>query len=143
MLTCEVRTVNKKSTEYVNAQSENILFEVNEVKRNNFSKTYKVMLTNSGKEDFTGVIHIKLSEKLNNPKFFMPGYMYNRNTADMPNSGRKAFPRIKFNPEKMPESEFFMTRSDRLSEPVSIVYSDGQVLGISASPVIWDVSVLC
>lgn len=138
MLTCEVRTVNQKSTEYVNAQSENILFEVNEVKRNNISKTYKVMLTNNGKENFTGVIHIKLSEMLNNPKFFMPGYMYNRNTADMPNSGRKAFPRIKFNPEKMPESEFFMTRSDRLSEPVSIVYSDGQVLGISASPVILD-----
>ena len=60
--------------------------------------------------------------------------MYNTNTAEKPSSGRKAFPRLKRNPEGKPESEFFMTRSDRLAEPVSLVYAEGRVSGIAAPP---------
>jgi len=70
------------------------------------------------------------------PKFFMPGYMYDSNTAEMPSSGRKAFPRLKKDPGGRPESPFFMTRSDRLAEPISLIYNRETVLGISASPVI-------
>jgi len=64
----------------------------------------------------------------------MPGYIYNRNTADFPSSGRKAFPRLKENPAGLPESSYFMTRSDRLSEPVSLIYDKGHIFGIAASP---------
>ena len=93
-----------------------------------------VRITNTLDEDFNGVVHIKLMIEEKEPKFFMPGFMYNTNTADKPSSGRKAFPRIKRNPAGMPESDFFMTRSDRLAEPISLVYGSGKVRGISAPP---------
>ncbi|MBR2527624.1 MAG: hypothetical protein IKE58_04015 [Blautia sp.] len=91
-------------------------------------------ITNTAEEDFMGVIHIKLMIDEVTPKFFMPGFMYNTNTADKPSSGRRAFPRIKRNPGSMPESEFFMTRSDRLAEPISLVYCSGKVRGIAGPP---------
>ena len=95
---------------------------------------YMVEIENESGNDFQGIIHIKIVTGSGEPKFFMPGYMYNRNTADMPSSGRKAFPRIKRNPSGKPESEFFMTRSDRLSVPISMIWDEGKVIGISASP---------
>ena len=93
-----------------------------------------VRITNTSEEDFSGVIHIKLMSEESDPRIFMPGYMYNTNTADKPSSGRKAFPRLKKNPGGMPESAFFMTRSDRLAEPVSLMYGSGRVKGIAAPP---------
>ncbi|SCY71668.1 hypothetical protein SAMN02910292_02610 [Lachnospiraceae bacterium XBB2008] len=123
-------------------------------KADSISTTFRVRLTNTSEEDFLGVVHIKLmtdeaypedfaTGRTNAgnsvtdgaiPKIFMPGYMYNTNTADKPSSGRKAFPRIKKHPDGMPESSFFMTRSDRLAEPVSLVYTSGKVRGIAAPP---------
>ena len=94
----------------------------------------RVSITNTSEKDFKGIVHLKLMINANSPKFFMPGFMYNTNTAEKPSSGRKAFPRIKRDPAGKPESEFFMTRSDRLAEPVSVVYSEGKVWGIAAPP---------
>ena len=94
----------------------------------------RVRITNTLKDDFKGVVHLKLMVDEKEPKFFMPGFMYNTNTAEKPSSGRKAFPRIKRIPGGKPESEYFMTRSDRLAEPVSIVYAAGKVKGIAATP---------
>ena len=94
----------------------------------------RVRITNTSGEAFKGVVHLKIMINANRPKFFMPGFMYNTNTADKPSSGRKAFPRIKRTPGGKPESDFFMTRSDRLAEPVSLVYSEGHVWGIAAPP---------
>ena len=103
-----------------------------------YKQVYKVTLTNKSGEDFRGVIHMKLVRQCEEPKFFMPGYMYNRNTAHMPSSGRKAFPRIREDAGNMPESTFFMTRSDRLAEPISLLYDKGSVLGVSAAPYLKD-----
>ena len=83
---------------------------------------------------FEGVIHIKAVRECKAPKVFMPGYMYGSNRAEAPSTGRKAFPRLKKEPKGMPESDFFMTRSDRLAEPVSLVYDEGRVFGIAAAP---------
>lgn len=100
---------------------------------------YEVSIKNEAKEAFTGVVHAKIVVDLADcPKdslgFFMPGYMYGTNTADMPNHGRKEFPRIAMGNTTRPESNYWMTRSDRLAEPVSIVYCNGHVYGISAFP---------
>lgn len=134
MLSCYVRKIGE--SDYCEAHKAGIGFEISEVTKKLIGSVNHVELINNSSEDFKGVIHIKLIEKVQEPKFFMPGYMYNRNTADKPNSGRKAFPRIKALGNTMPESEFFMTRSDRLAEPVSLMYSDKHVYGISAAPVI-------
>ena len=124
------------SEQYISCRECGIDFSYTLVSEYDLKSVYQAAVTNTGTEDFNGVIHVKVQIKTSDPKFFMPGYMYNRNTADMPSSGRKAFPRLKAHGSVMPESSFFMTRSDRLAEPISLIYDDGHVTGISAAPII-------
>ena len=133
---CVARRAGSENIDYYPCGKFGLRIELSDEKDdvNDFVTEVKVIISNTSVEDFNGVIHLKLLGDAKTPKFFMPGFMYNTNTADMPSSGRKAFPRIKINPEGMPESEFFMTRSDRLAEPVSLVYSSGKVQGIAAPP---------
>ncbi|MCQ2584921.1 MAG: hypothetical protein MJ185_04970 [Treponema sp.] len=133
-LFCEVRTIDDTECTYVSAEKLNINLTAEKVSSDQLKSVYQITLKNENTKSFSGVIHIKVARAFSNPKFFMPGYMYNRNTADMPSSGRKAFPRIRKGGSKMPESEFFMTRSDRLAEPVSLIYGDRKVLGLAAEP---------
>lgn len=137
-LNCQCRSIDEKNDDYIDSDKINIIFNAEKLSSDKIKTVYKITLENKNKNDFTGVIHFKLIASLKNPKFFMPGYMYNRNTADMPSSGRKAFPRIKIDGNALPESPFFMTRSDRLAEPVSLIYGDKNVLGISAAPCLTD-----
>ena len=132
---CFVR--NKGASEkYSSCPESGIKCTYTSVSENALKKVYRVIITNADSRDFEGIIWLKVLVEATSPKFFMPGYMYNRNTADMPSSGRKAFPRLKADGSEMPESSFFMTRSDRLAEPVSLIYDKGKVIGISAEPVI-------
>ncbi len=137
-LICEIRSIDEENCVYIESDKKNIGFNAEKISSDNIKTVYKITLENKNTTDFTGVIHFKLITSLENTKFFMPGYMYNRNTADMPSSGRKAFPRIKTDGNVLPESPFFMTRSDRLAEPVSLIYADKTVLGLSASPCLTD-----
>ncbi len=134
-LNCEVRRCGTNNG-YYSPGDAGISFSVNPIRDNDISRVYRISLKNSRSVDFCGVILIKAVMPADDPKFFMPGYMYGSNTAEMPSSGRKAFPRLKKAPEGNSESHFFMTRSDRLAEPVSLIYENGTVLGISASPVV-------
>lgn len=94
-----------------------------------------VQVTNTGKEVWCGVIKWELPiEGEGAPFFLLPGYMYGNNTAYLPSSGRKKFPRLKKHPKGCPESSFFMTRSDRLAAPIAMVYLDGCIRAISAKP---------
>lgn len=133
-LSCEVRKAHSTSTEYVEASLAGLKVTFTEQKRFALGKYINVTIKNAGKEDFIGVIHVKAWVLQNNPKFFMPGYMYGRNTGEKPNSGRKEFPRIREGACTRPESEFWMTRSDRLAEPVSLIYDDCRVVGMAAAP---------
>ena len=135
-LKCVVRPAGEPGTAYVPAEQRGLKWEYRKTSEDEISSVYRVSVSNDAACDFLGVIHFKVCTDAREPKFFMPGYMYDRNTADLPSSGRKAFPRVKRGGGKMPESEFFMTRSDRLAEPVSMIYDEGRVLGISAAPCI-------
>lgn len=137
-LKCVVRPAGEPGTAYVPAEQQGLKWECRKTSEDEISSVYRVSVSNDAACDFLGVIHFKVCTDAREPKFFMPGYMYDRNTADLPSSGRKAFPRIKRGGAKMPESEFFMTRSDRLAEPVSMIYDEGRVLGVSAAPCITD-----
>lgn len=136
----EVRKAYSDSTDYFPAKQYGIKADFVEKGEIQGGKLVEVMLTNESSEEFSGVIHIKqnvvVSEKdyAGNVRFFMPGYMYGDNTADMPNHGRKEFPRICLNASSRPESEYWMTRSDRLAEPMSIVFHSGKVYALGASP---------
>ena len=133
---CVARSLGSGHSDYYPCEKYGLKIELSGEKddANSVYTDVKVDITNTSEEDFNGVVHLKVMADDEKPKFFMPGFMYNTNTADKPSSGRKAFPRIKRNPEGMPESEYFMTRSDRLAEPVSIVFSSGKVKGIAAPP---------
>lgn len=129
------RSLSEKC-DYYPCEKYGLKIELSDEKRDasGFCTELKVAVSNTSEQDFSGIIHLKITADDREAKFFMPGFMYNTNTADMPSSGRKAFPRIKRDPDGKPESEFFMTRSDRLAEPVSIVFSAGIVRGIAAPP---------
>ena len=133
---CVARQSHSVNCDYYPCETLGLRMEVSEAPgdSNPIGTDMRVRITNTSKTDFKGILHLKLMIDADSPKFFMPGFMYNTNTADMPSSGRKAFPRLKRNPAGKPESEFFMTRSDRLAEPVSLVYSEGRVWGIAAPP---------
>jgi hypothetical protein len=133
ILSCETRKKGSVNTEYTDAAEAGL-----EVSFGNFEDAgindVSVSVRNTGDSDFCGIIKISVTACSDDPGFFMPGYMYGRNTAEKPSSGRKAFPRIKSDPSGMPESDFFMTRADRLAVPVSLVYEDDEVWGIAAAP---------
>ena len=135
-IVCVARLSGSNEIEYRPAEELGLQMELITEAREESSicKTGTVRITNGTERDFSGVIHVKFMMEEKQPKFFMPGYMYNTNTAEKPSSGRKAFPRIKKNPSGKPESEYFMTRSDRLAEPLSLVYDSGRVCGIAAPP---------
>ncbi|MCR5684335.1 MAG: hypothetical protein K6G81_02800 [Lachnospiraceae bacterium] len=135
-IACVARRAHSGECDYYPCDTFGLRMELfgNKGNVNPVSSEVKVRISNTSDGDFRGVIHLKLMINAGEPKFFMPGFMYNTNTAEKPSSGRKAFPRIKRNPAGRPESEFFMTRSDRLAEPVSLVYDKGHVQGIAAPP---------
>lgn len=133
-LSCVVRAAGDTSEKYIPAESAGISYDIEEMGKTEIKTTYKVTVSNKGDESFNGVIQFKAGMDADNPKFFMPGYMYNRNTADMVYPGRKAFPRIKKGADTKPESEFFMTRADRLALPISLIYDSGRVIGVEAAP---------
>lgn len=127
------RTVSDK-IEYVDLKEHGLSVDFDLIEENAICKKYTATVKNAGDKSFSGVIQIKVLAEKTDPKVFMPGYMYNSNTASFPSSGRKAFPRLKTDSNTLPESPYFMTRSDRLAEPVSLVYDKGHVWGISAAP---------
>lgn len=133
-LKCVVRSSSDEEIKYKSADSACIDFSYTLKSEDDISKTYEVCVKNNSKEAFEGVIHIKACKETLAPKVFMPGYMYNTNTAEMNLENRKAFPRIKKNSDCEYESPFWMTRADRLAVPVSIIYDNGNIFGISASP---------
>lgn len=133
-VTFEARKAYSESTEYISPESLNLECSVETISDIPNGKLMEARIKNRSEAPFLGCIHIKLSIDKKNPQFFMPGYMYGNNTADMPNHGRKEFPRILEGATTRPESYFWMTRSDRLAEPMSIIYDGGRIVAIAAEP---------
>ena len=142
MITLEGRKIDDSDLKYKDIDDFGLKGSIKEIEDIPHGKLLEVSIKNISGVDFLGVIHVKLSIEQTDPKIFMPGFMYGRNTAHMPNHGRKEFPRLIMmdhtNDEGSeyirPESDYFMTRSDRLAEPVSLIFDSGRIVGIGASP---------
>lgn len=136
----EARRAYEEGTQYHPIEQYGIETTIEEKGSISGGKLVEICLANRAQESFTGVIHMRQNldaskiNKASDIQFFMPGYMYGNNTADMPNHGRKEFPRILPDATSRPESSYWMTRSDRLAEPMSLVYFDGRIYGIAAAP---------
>nr|MDD6335908.1 hypothetical protein [bacterium] len=95
----------------------------------------RLVLDNAGQGTWCGIVQVALSLVGDNPRFFMPAFMYGRNRGDarmLHNSG--LYPRLSDTKTGAPYSAFWKVRGDRLSHPVSMVVAGGKLAGISASP---------
>lgn len=94
---------------------------------------YGISVTNNGVSDWTGIFHMEICEKRHEPQIFMPAFMYSRNRGDTPAEGMRMYPRLSDEFDR-PRSPYFKVRGDRLSHPAVIMYDNGKMMGISASP---------
>ncbi len=91
----------------------------------------EVTISNPGESMQYQVIRIETTAGADDPSFFLPGYFYGHNSGELPDSGRKPFPRIRKGKNGKPFSDFWMTRSDRLALPVALMKEGSRVRGIS------------
>ncbi len=101
-----------------------------------FDNPYKMKfcVKNAGAEVWNGVIHIELEEEINEPSFFLPGFMYGRNRGEAPQHTPVEFPRMREGELNKPSSSWWMIRGDRLASPVALIYGDNKIFGFHASP---------
>lgn len=130
------REITSESIEYPDAESLGFSISQSILRGDGTSDNpYELELEIENGRDFCGVFHIEaVTDTEDKPQFFMPGYMYGDNTAELPGSGRKKFPRIRLNGQRCPESDYWMTRSDRLAAPVSMIFTGSRVCAVSAAP---------
>lgn len=131
-ITC--RKTGSESTEYLPIAENGLKVSVSEEEAVELGRRITVTVANDTVRDWSGVIKFEAAFEAEKPLFFMPGFMYGTNTGEFPRSGRKEFPRIRRTECVRPESKDWMVRSDRLAYPVSLIYDNGRVLGISAVP---------
>jgi len=94
----------------------------------------KIRLRNDNRITWAGVIQVELPFKKVQPRFFLPAFMYGTNRGEAPQNVPNEFPRLREGHPSRPSSTWWMMRSDRLSHPVALVYDNGKVYGICASP---------
>ena len=84
---------------------------------------------------FEGVIRIALCDESPDPsaRFFLPGFMYGTNRGDAPLVVDSKTPRLRTE-GGFPASPWWMVRSDRLSHPCAMMFRNGRITGLSASP---------
>lgn len=104
---------------------------------------YLLILKNTAQQLFSGIVRVDLEIESQNPAFFMPGFLYNRNRGNVPayygHDGATAlFPRLSLEKSGIPYSDFWMVRADRLSHPVSMMWEGENAYGISVAPVTED-----
>ncbi len=93
-----------------------------------------IKIINKAEKAWMGVIQIAYELLLKHPRFFLPGFMYGSNRGEAPLDGKNEFPRLRAGDKNKPASPWWMVRSDRLSHPVALVYEQGRLYGLSASP---------
>ncbi|MCE3202376.1 hypothetical protein [Paenibacillus sonchi] len=94
----------------------------------------RVRIMNLSGATWPGVIHVELPFAKANPRFFLPAFMYGRNRGEAPQNVPNEFPRLREGSPSRPSSPWWMVRSDRLSHPAALVYDNGKIFGLCASP---------
>lgn len=92
-----------------------------------------VTIYNKNNANWYGIIHLELPFVKVNPRFYMPAFMYGRNRGECPQNVPNEFPRLR-DAMNRPSSPWWMVRGDRLSHPVTMVWEEGKIYGICASP---------
>lgn len=93
-----------------------------------------IRIVNGNDYPWSGVIHVELPFPKTKPRFFLPAFMYGTNRGEAPQRVPHEFPRLREGNPSRPSSSWWMVRSDRLSHPAALVYDNGMIYGICASP---------
>lgn len=135
-LLCSARSKQQESTEYTSLECHGLTVQVSKPIQSDNPKepqTVHITLHNANSTPWSGVIHIELPFPNQNPRFFLPAFMYGRNRGESPQDVTHEFPRIRKEMHR-PSSPWWMVRSDRLSHPVAAVYDNDTIFALSASP---------
>ena len=93
----------------------------------------QVQITNPASQPWQGVLRIALPVAGDEPRFFLPGFMYGTNRGEAPLVVDSPCPRLR-KTEHFPAAPWWMVRSDRLSHPVALAYAGGRITGFAAPP---------
>ncbi|MBO4330759.1 MAG: hypothetical protein J5827_01640, partial [Oscillospiraceae bacterium] len=93
-----------------------------------------ITVKNVGSRDWHGIVKIDLVFKSEDPRFFLPGFMYGTNRGEAPLATGAKAPRIRRSPAEFPASPWWLTRSDRLSHPAALAFTGERVVGVCAAP---------
>lgn len=95
----------------------------------------QVKIKNDANMSWTGIIKLEHQFNADDANYYMPAYMYGKNRGDAPIDVVNLFPRIRNEKTTIPVSNWWMTRSDRLSNPVTIATTKNDMLfGIIGTP---------
>ena len=92
----------------------------------------RVRIENTGSATWRGVIRVSLRTG-ENPRFFLPGFLYGTNRGEAPLVVDSKCPRLRAE-EDFPASSWWTTRADRLSHPCAFAFADGRITGLAAAP---------
>lgn len=95
---------------------------------------YQVALENPGSAPWQGVFLLELAFPKQDPRFFLPGFLYGRNRGEAPLRVDNQFPRLRPGSPQRPAAPFWMVRGDRLTHPAAFVLDGGRLYGLSAAP---------
>lgn len=93
-----------------------------------------VEINNLSDKEWKGILNFKLSAPDTTARFYMPGFMYGRNRGDFLGPVRHPYPRLKAGNVELPFSNYWLVRSDRVTNPVSMMFVGNRIVGLSATP---------
>lgn len=101
-------------------------------------KPYRCLLKlkNLAEKSWTGTVLLELKGNFEDARFFLPGFLYGTNQGESAFNSRliKQFPRLRKGEVNFPYSPWWFTRSDQLTHPVAMMFTNGMIAGISGSP---------
>lgn len=127
------RKLGDSDVAYLSAAHFKLKAEEKKKGNNGLTSRIGIMLTNTGSTAWSGVIKIELPSIGDNPRFFLPAFMYGRNRGEQPHNVPNEYPRMRKSMGR-PSAPYWYVRSDRLSHPVALIYDKGRVRGLHAQP---------
>ena len=94
----------------------------------------RITVRNCGDQDWHGIVKIDLPFSSEEPRFYLPGFLYGTNRGEAPLATSAKVPRLRKGPAEFPASPWWLTRSDRLSHPAALAFTGSRTVGLCASP---------
>ena len=94
----------------------------------------KVRLMNISDARWQGILQFRVSVPDSSSRFFMPGFMYGRNRGEAEDGTRRMYPMLKAGSPTFPRSNIWLVRGDRVTHPVSMMFVNKNIVGISSTP---------